>query len=334
MVSRRGWWLFAAMSVIWGIPYLLIKVADEGVAPPVLVLARVAIGAALLLPIAIRRRELAVLLPHWRWLVLFALVEIVTPWLLLSQAETRLPSSMSGLLIASVPILVAVFSRLTGGQDRLTAVRWAGLLVGLAGVGLLVAGGGTRGDAASIGEVLLVAVCYATGPLIIARKLSELQPLGMTAACLAFAAILYAPVAAVTWPAAVPSGRVLAALAGLAVLCTAVAFLGFFALIAEAGPARASVITYVNPAVAVALGIGILGERLTAAMAVAFVLILIGSVLATRTSRQPEPSAPAVPGSAVPGSAVPGPAVPGPAVPGPAEAAPAGYRAARQGPPD
>jgi drug/metabolite transporter (DMT)-like permease len=313
-VSRRGWWLFAAMSVIWGIPYLLIKVADGGVAPPVLVLARVTIGAALLLPIAIRRRELAVLRPCWRWLLLFALVEIVAPWLLLSEAETRLSSSLSGLLIASVPILVAVFSRLTGGQDRLTAIRWAGLLIGLAGVALLVVGGGTHGDAGSVGEVLLVAVCYATGPLIVARKLSELPPLGMTAACLAFAAIIYAPLAAATWPAAMPSARVLGALAGLGVVCTAIAFLGFFALIAEAGPARASVITYVNPAVAVALGIGVLGERLTAAMAVAFVLILGGSVLATRTSRLPEaPSAVAA---------------------GPQEAAASGYRAARHGPPD
>jgi len=313
-VSRRGWWLFAAMSVIWGVPYLLIKVADSGVAPPVLVLARVTIGATLLLPLAIRRRELAVLLPHWRWLMLFALVEIVAPWLLLSEAETRLSSSLSGLLIASVPILVAIFSRLTGGQDRLTGVRWTGLLIGLSGVGLLVAGGGAHGDAGSVGEVLLVAVCYATGPLIVARKLSELPSLGMTAACLAFAAIIYAPLAAATWPTAMPSGRVLAALAGLAVICTAIAFLGFFALIAEAGPARASVITYVNPAVAVALGIGILGEHLTAAMAAAFVLILGGSVLATRATRPREPDAP--------GAA------------SPAEAAASGYRAARHGSPD
>lgn len=285
-MSHRGWWLFAAMSLIWGIPYLLIKVADGGVAPPVLVLARVAIGAALLLPIAIRRRELAPLLPYWRWLVLFALVEIITPWLLLSEAETRLSSSLSGLLIASVPILVAVIGRLTGGQDRLTPVRWAGLLVGLGGVALLVAGSGTRGDAGSVAEVLGVALCYSIGPLIAARKLSELPSLGMTAACLAFAAVVYAPIAAVTWPSATPSADVLASLAGLAVVCTALAFVLFFALIGEAGPARASVITYVNPAVAVALGILALGEKLTTTMVVAFVLILGGSVLATRTARR------------------------------------------------
>ena len=284
-MSRRGWWLFAAMSVIWGIPYLLIKVADGGVAPPVLVLARVTIGAALLLPLAVRRRELAPLLPRWPWVALFALVEIITPWLLLSEAETKLSSSLSGLLIASVPILVAVIGRATGGQDRLTVVRWAGLLVGLGGVALLVAGGGTHGQAGQVAEVLLVAVCYAIGPLVVARKLSDLPSLGVTAASLGFAAIVYAPIAAVTWPSAVPAPKILAALAGLAVVCTAVAFLAFFALIAEAGPARATVITYVNPAVAVVLGVLVLGEQLTVTMGVAFAAILGGSVLATRTSR-------------------------------------------------
>jgi drug/metabolite transporter (DMT)-like permease len=284
-VSRRGWWLFGAMSLIWGIPYLLIKVADGGVAPPVLVLARVAIGATLLLPIAIRRGELAPLLPYWRWLVLFSLVEIITPWLLLSEAETRLSSSVSGLLIASVPILVAVIGRLTGGQDRLTPVRWTGLLVGLGGVALLVVSNGTGGDVGAVVEVLGVAVCYSIGPLIVARKLSTLPSLGMTAACLAFAAVVYAPIAAFTWPHAVPAAKVLASLAGLAVISTALAFVLFFALIAEVGPARAAVITYVNPAVAVALGVLVLGERLTAQMAIAFMLILGGSVLATRAAR-------------------------------------------------
>jgi drug/metabolite transporter (DMT)-like permease len=285
-VSRRGWLMFAAMSVIWGIPYLLIKVAVGGVPVPVLVLARVGIGAALLLPIAIRRRQLAALLPRWRWLALFAVVEIIVPWLLLSEAEIRLSSSMSGLLVASVPILVAVLARLTGGTDRLSRVRWAGLLVGLAGVGLLVGPGTPAGDTGSVAEVLLVALCYATGPLIASRKLADLPPLAMTAACLAFAAVVYSPLAALTWPSTLPSGQVLAALAGLAVLCTAVAFVIFFALISEVGPARASVITYINPAIAVTGGVWLLGEHLTVAMVGAFALILGGSVLATRPGQR------------------------------------------------
>jgi drug/metabolite transporter (DMT)-like permease len=292
-VSRRGWVLFVAMSVIWGIPYLLIKIAVGGVPVPVLVLARVAIGAALLLPLAVR--QLGALRPYWGWLAVFALVEIITPWLLLSEAERKLTSSMSGLLIASVPILGVAAARLTGDTERLTPLRWTGLLAGLAGVALLVGPGATGGNAWSIAEVMLVAVCYATGPLVASRKLSDVPPLAMTAVCLGMAAIVYAPAAAFTWPAVMPSARVLAALGTLAVLCTAVAFLLFFRLIAEIGPARATVITYVNPAVAVTLGVLILGERLTLAMAGAFALILAGSVLAARSGSRREPTARAQP---------------------------------------
>ena len=290
-MSRRGWALFTAMSVIWGIPYLLIKVAVGGVPVPVLVLARVGIGAAILLPLALRRRQLGALRPQWRWLAAFAAVEIITPWLLLSDAERKLSSSMTGLLVASVPIIVVVLGRLTGGTDRLAAIRWAGLLAGLGGVALLAGPSAAGGNAWSITEVLLVAVCYATGPLIASRKLGDLPPLGMTAACLGLAAVVYAVPAALTWPHVMPSWRVIGALAGLAVVCTAAAFVIFFQLIAEVGPARASVITYVNPAVAVALGVSVLGERFTPAMAGAFALILGGSVLATRSGQRRAPAA-------------------------------------------
>ncbi len=297
-MSRRGWVLFALMSVIWGVPYLFIKVADGGVSVPVLVFTRVTVAAALLLPLALRRRQFAGLWRHWRWLLLFACIEMIVPWALLSDAERHLSSSMSGLLIASVPIITVVLARLTGGTDRLTAVRWTGLLVGLAGVAVLAGPGASGGDAWSVTEVMLVAVCYATGPLIANRKLGELPVLGVNAFCLSFAAIVYAPAAALTWPAAVPSVQVLASLAGLAVICTATAFVLFFKLIAEAGPARALVITYVNPAVAVALGVAVLGEPLTVEIMAAFVLILAGSVLATRPSRPGPPGPPGLPGGA------------------------------------
>jgi drug/metabolite transporter (DMT)-like permease len=301
-VSRRGWALFAAMSVIWGIPYLLIKIAVAGVPVPVLVLARVGIGAALLLPVAIRRRQLGALRARWPWLAAFALVEIIAPWLLLSEAETRLSSSLSGLLIASVPIIVVVLGRLTGGTERLSFLRWAGLLGGLAGVALLAGLRAVNGDAWSVAEVLMVALCYATGPLIASRKLADLPPLGMTAACLALAAVIYAPAAALTWPSSMPSARVLAALAGLAVVCTAAAFLLFFRLIAEVGPARASVITYINPVVAVVLGVTVLGEQFTPVMGGAFALILGGSVLATRPAPRAGPGGCAGPGRRPPGT--------------------------------
>jgi drug/metabolite transporter (DMT)-like permease len=277
--------LFALMSVIWGVPYLLIKVADSGVSVPVLVAARVTVGAALLLPVALRRGYLTGLWRHWRWLVVFACVEMIVPWALLSDAERRLSSSMSGLLIASVPIIGVMLARLTGRREHMTAPRWVGLLGGLAGVALLAGPGALGGHAWPVAEVLLVALGYAIGPMIVNRKLAGLPGLGVMAACLCFAAVVYAPWAALTWPSSVPRVQVLASLAGLGVVCTAVAFLLFFQLIAEAGPVRATVITYVNPAIAVALGVGLLHEPLTPQILGAFALILAGSVLATRAGR-------------------------------------------------
>jgi drug/metabolite transporter (DMT)-like permease len=290
-VNRRGWILFALMSVIWGIPYLLIKVAVEGVSVPVLVLARTAVGAAVLLPLALRSGRLRELLPHWRPILAFAALEILVPWWLLSDAERRLTSSLSGLLIAASPIIAVVVARLTGDAERLSAKRWAGLGIGLVGVGVLAAPGLTGGDPWAVVEVLLTAACYATAPLIVARKLRDVPALPMTAACLALAAVVYAPPAALSWPATVPPAPVLVSLAGLAVVCTALAFIIFFALIREVGASRALVFTYVNPAVAVAAGVVVLGEPLTAPILASFVLILGGSVLATAPQR-PGPPAP------------------------------------------
>jgi drug/metabolite transporter (DMT)-like permease len=299
-VSKRGWLLFVAMGVIWGIPYLLIKVADGGVSVPVLVGTRVALGSLLLLPAAIRGGHLRALKGYYLWLAAFTAVEIVAPWALLSNAERHLPSSTSGLLIAAVPIISALLAMATGSGDRLTPVRWAGLAIGLGGVVLLAGPGAGRGGGLPVVEVLLTALGYAIGPLIANRKLADLPPVAVNAACLGAAAVVYAPFAALTWPHTMPSVQVLLALAGLGVICTAVAFLLFFRLIAEVGPARATVITYVNPAVAVALGVLVLGEHLTPAIGASFLLILGGSVLATRPGSgrrgrtAPPPEAPMV----------------------------------------
>lgn len=281
-MSRRGWVLFVAMGLIWGLPYLFIKVADEGVSVPVLVCARVAIGSALLFPIAIRGGKLKLLSGHVRWLVAFTLVEIVGPFALLSNAEKHLPSSTSGLLVAAVPIFAALLAIATKSGDQLTAVRWAGLAIGLGGVAVLAGPGAGRGSALAVLQVLGTALGYAIGPLIANRKLSELPTVAVNAVCLGLAAIIYAPFAALTWPQHAPPFRVLASLAGLGVICSAAAFLLFFQLIAEVGPARATVITYINPAVAVLLGVLVLNEHLTPAIGISFVLILGGSVLATR----------------------------------------------------
>lgn len=270
------------MSVIWGIPYLLIKVAVEGLSVPVLVFARTAVGALVLIPLTLRRSSWAPVLAQWKPVAAFAFFEIIAAWLLLSDAEQHISSSLTGLLIAASPIVAAVLDRLTGGGQPLTAKRLAGLAVGLSGVAVLAGPELTGGSAWPVSEVLLVAVCYAIAPLIAARYLADVPTMPMTAACLGLAAIIYAGPAAATWPSAVPATRVVVSVAPLAVVCTALAFIVFFALIREVGAPRALVFTYVNPAVALAAGVVVLGEPLTPWHLAGLALILAGSVLATR----------------------------------------------------
>jgi drug/metabolite transporter (DMT)-like permease len=288
-VSSRGWLLFIAMSIIWGIPYLMIKVAVEGVSVPVLVFARTAVGAAVLLPLALSSGIPAMVRQHWKALLGFSFFEIIAAWFLLSDAERHLTSSMTGLLIAASPIIAAILDRFTGGEQRLGFRRVLGLGIGLAGVAVLAGPHLTGGSAWPVVEVLLVSTCYAIAPLIAARHLADVPALPMTAACLAFGALVYAAPAAVTWPTETPSARVLSAIAGLAIICTALAFIVFFALIREVGAARALVFTYVNPAVALLAGVLVLNEPLTAWNVAALLLILAGCVLATHRPDEPIP---------------------------------------------
>ncbi len=283
-VTRRGLLLFGSLCVIWGIPYLLIRVAVRELSPATLVFGRTALAAALLLPIAASRGEIRPLLRRLHWVLAFAGIEIAAPWLLLGSAEEHLTSSLTGLLLAAVPLIGAVVAGISGDDDPLGGRRLVGLLLGLGGVAALVGLDLGSVKLVPLVEVGIVAVCYAIGPIVLTRSLSDLPRLGVIAVSLAACAIGYAPVAAAQWPSSVPAGRVLASVVTLAVVCTAVAFIVFFALIAEVGPARATVITYVNPAVAALLGVTILAEPFTAGMVVGFALVLAGSVLATAPS--------------------------------------------------
>lgn len=291
-MSRRGWVLFLAMGVIWGIPYLLIKVAVEELAPATLVLARTTVAAALLLPVALARGQVRPLLARWRPLVFFAVVEICVPWLLLGYAEQRLSSSLTGLLIAAVPLVGAVLALTSGDHEPIGGRRLVGLLTGLTGVAALVGFEIGARDVWSVLAIGGVAICYAVGPLILSRRLADLPAFGVVAASLALAAVVYVPAGLAQAPPRWPSADVVGSVVVLAVLCTALAFLLFFELIAEVGAARSVVITYVNPAVAVLLGVTLLDEAFTLATAVGFVLILAGSVLATsRGAPAPRPAA-------------------------------------------
>jgi drug/metabolite transporter (DMT)-like permease len=287
-MSRKGWLLFAAMCVIWGIPYLLIRVAVRDVSPAFLVCARTGLGGLILLPLALAKGGFRILLPHWRPLLAFVVVELAVPWLFLSDAETKLSSSLSGLLVAAVPLVSVVLVRFIGGDDRgIEPMRLIGLLMGFGGVAALVGLDLHQLDTRAIVELAFVVVGYAIGPMIQARWLAELPSYSVVAASLLIVGIGYLPAAIVQRPSHVEAGP-LASMVVLGTICTAVAFVIFFALIAEVGPARAVVITYVNPAVAVVLGVIWLNEKFTIGMAVGFPLILIGCVLASGRRRVPE----------------------------------------------
>jgi drug/metabolite transporter (DMT)-like permease len=283
-MTRRGLVLFGLMSVIWGIPYLFIRVAVAEITPATLVLARTTIAAAILLPIALLRVDLRAVLARWRWVVAFAAVEIAVPWVMLGSAEQHLSSSLAGLLIAGVPLVGTAFALATSGAARLGRTGLLGLLIGLIGVAAIVGGDFGTSDTTALLEIAVVVVGYAVGPAILSRRLGGLPSVGVMALSLALCAVVYVPIAAVEWPSVVPSTNVLASVAILAIVCTAAAFLAFAALIDEVGPVRATVITYVNPAVAAVLGVLVLHETLSVAMWFGFALVILGSTLATRPS--------------------------------------------------
>jgi drug/metabolite transporter (DMT)-like permease len=280
------------MSVIWGAPYLLIKVAVDEVSPVVVVFVRCAIGAALLLPWTLRSGGLAAALRQWRWLLVFTVLEMTAPWLLLSYAEQTLSSSLTGLLVAAVPFVAALAGRLAGEEERLTRVRLVGMGVGVVGIAALLGLDPTGAQLLPVVAVALVVVGYATAPLVVSRRLPEVPGVAAAAVALAVTTVVYAPFAVPRLgEVADASGEALLSLAALGVLCTAVALALFFALIREVGPQRALVITFVNPAVAVLLGVLLLDEPFTLGIAVGLPLVLIGCVLATRRNAA-TPSAP------------------------------------------
>lgn len=292
-LTRRGLLLFAALGILWGIPYLLIRVSVEAVSPAILVFARTAIGALILLPVALSRGQILAVLRRWRWVLSYSAIEIAVPWLMLSTAEQRITSSLSGLLVAAVPLVGAVISLRGSRQDHLGRAQVVGLLMGVLGVALVL-GSDLGGLTAAAGaEMAVVVVCYATGPQIIARRLADLPSLQVVATSLAVCALAYLPAFLALHPARVPAPGPLAAILTLGVVCTALAFLVMFALIAEVGAVRATVVTYVNPAVAVILGVWVLGEPFHLGMGAGFVLILVGSAFSTRASRPRPPGAPA-----------------------------------------
>jgi drug/metabolite transporter (DMT)-like permease len=282
-LTARAWLLFALSSIIWGVPYLFIKVAVDGGVPPAFVAwARVALGAALLLPVALRRGALRGLRRHAGAIVAYTACEIAVPFVLISVGEQYIASSLAAILVATMPLQLALLALWLSPADRPTGLRLVGLVIGLGGVIALlgVDVGGRPNELLGAVLVLVATMGYAAAPLIVSRHLTDLDPLGPVTASLILAAIALLPAALLWPPHLMPTSSALAALAVLGVVCTVLGLVIFFQLIAEAGASRASLITYVNPVVAVIVGVLALHEHVGLMSLAGLLLILAGSWLA------------------------------------------------------
>ena len=282
-MTRRGWLLFSAMSIIWGIPYLLIRVAVRHLDPGVLVLGRTGPAALLLIPLVIGRGQVGVLLKNLKWIAVFGVVEFGIPWYLMATAEKHITSSLTSLLVCAVPLFSVVVQRMRHANEQISLSRYVGLLVGALGVALLVGLDLKGGSITWIGCMMIICVGYTLGPIILATKLTHVPGSVVVAGATSVVAICWIPWSVTHWPAHI-SGETLSCVAVLSVVCTAGAFLVFFELIKEIGSTRSVVVTYVNTAIAVVLGIVGLGEPLTVGIAIGFPLVIVGSVFATRSS--------------------------------------------------
>lgn len=272
------------MGFLWGIPYLLIRVAVRDFSPAMVVFARVLIGAFILVPLAIRNKSFRAALRGYKYIFLYAAVEIMGPWWLITKAETKISSGLAGLLVATVPIWATIYASVTGDKSVWHHKRMIGLVVGFAGLVAVVGIESLSGKNAlwAIFSVLVASIGYALAPNMIMRKLPHVSGLAINALAMTMAAIVYAPFAILQWPAGHVSTNSLLSVVGLGIFPTAMAFVVFFAVLKDVGPARASLVTYLNTAFAVVLGVLILSEKLTLGIVIGLPLVLVGSYLASR----------------------------------------------------
>ena len=279
-MSRRGWALFLGMAVIWGIPYLLIRVAVRQLDPGVLVLMRTVPAALLLAPLVLAKKQLPELIANFKWIAIFGIVEFGIPWYLMATSEKHITSSLTSLLICCVPLFAVIGQRIRRTEDHIAPRRYLGLAIGAVGVAFLVGLDLSGGSITWIGLMMGVCLGYTIGPIILATKLRDVAGPTIVMGATAFVSLCWIPWDVVHWPSHV-SSETWSCIAVLSVVCTAGAFLVFFALVKEVGATRAVVVTYVNTAIAVVLGVAGLNEPLTVGIMIGFPLVIVGSVFAT-----------------------------------------------------
>lgn len=280
--------MFLIAGTAWGMPYLFIKIAVEDFSTWTIVFVRVVIGAAVLIPIAIKLDVWKPALKAWPWVLAYAVLEMVVPWFLITEAERVINSGLAGLLVATVPFFGLLIGILYQKDKSLMHPKTLiGLVVGFGGVILLVGIDALNGNT-SLPHVLMIiaaAALYAIAPVVVSTKIPNVSAVAVNGMAMAIVAVVYAIPASVSLPKEITSEPHIEswmALLGLGVICSAVAFVAFFALMKEIGNSRATLVTYMNMAVAVFLGILILAEPITAGILIGFPLVLIGSYFATR----------------------------------------------------
>jgi len=283
-LTKSGWGKFAVLGFLWGIPYLFLKVAVEEMSPSSIVFLRVLIGAIVLLPIALKRKTFYIARQYWPLLILYTVTELIGPWYLITNAEQKITSGLAGLLIATVPIWSAILASIFGDHTVWHKSRLFGLIIGFIGVVAVVGIESLSGrqDMISIGMVLVAAMGYAYAINMVNRRIPQVPGLALNTWAMIITSFVYLPFAIISWPKETPSIEAIGSVLGLGILCTAVAFILFFKVIADVGPPRASLVTYLNTAVAVVLGVILLGEPLTLGITLGLPLVLIGSYFASR----------------------------------------------------
>jgi drug/metabolite transporter (DMT)-like permease len=288
-MSRRGWFLFLFTGILWGIPYLFIKVAvdpNNGVTPAIVVCLRTAIGALILIPWAIREKSLVFALRGLKYVIPYAFLEMIGPWILIGTAEQKIDSGLAGLLVASVPIFATIFASLKGDKTVWHHKRLFGLVIGFIGLVLVVGIESIKGGADPVGiaMMLLASLGYSYAVMFVQSGLPGVSGVAINAVAMAISAIFYLPFAISQWPSHHIAASAIWSLLALGIFSTGIAFAVFFTLTTEIGVARASLVTYLNTAFAVVLGAIILREDFTIGVAIGLPLVLIGSYFASRKS--------------------------------------------------
>jgi drug/metabolite transporter (DMT)-like permease len=288
-MSRKGWALFALVGVLWGVPYMFMKIAVAELATPVIVFSRLLIGALVLIPLAVHQKTIKDALKYWPYIASYAVLEMVIPWTLITNAQKDLSSGVVALLVATVPIWATLFAHHTGDSTAAHRTRIFGITLGLIGITFLVGIESLNdvGNIRSLIQVLVASVSYAYAVNMITRKAPGISGIAINGLAMSLSAVLFAPFALTHLPKTAPSTEAILATVGLGIICTALAFWIFFLVLEEIGPARASLVVYPNTAVAVVLGIFLLDETLTLAIVIGLPMVLLGSYFASRKPEAP-----------------------------------------------